>query len=204
MILSLARADHAPGDRLADIEHSVEIGPHELAPRLGRKSSSGVRRWMPALLTSTPIGPTSCSIAGDAALHASRSVTSKTAASAGEPVALHGRDRRRDLPQIAAVDHDAGSASAKPRASARPIPRRAGDQRNDIVKREQPLNNSLISHSFPGRPVADFPGKPLNGARPRQRSPAVLSHATKRGRVHWSRTEGSDPCAPSSPMPRRT
>src|SRR5277367_6171245 len=77
---------------------------------------------MPALLTSTSIGPTSSSIRATAAPTAARSVTSNAAACAFAPDAASSATTFSTLAASRPLTTTVAPAPARPRASARPMP----------------------------------------------------------------------------------
>src|SRR5277367_5108212 len=77
---------------------------------------------MPALLTSTSIGPTSSSIRATAAPTAARSVTSNAAACAFAPDAPNSATTFSTLAASRPLTTTVAPAPARPRASARPMP----------------------------------------------------------------------------------
>ena len=105
--LSLPAWDHAPGDRLTDVEHGVQIGPHELAPRLGWKILERRAPLDAGVVDEHVNRPDLLFDRGDAALDALRIGHVENGRVRREPFALHSRDRGRDLARIASVDHDA-------------------------------------------------------------------------------------------------
>ena len=122
--LAAPARDHAARHRLADEEHAVDVGAHQLVPvRPRRTRSSGARRCMPALLTRMSIG-------ADLGLDARDGLGHGGAIGHVEGDGMHRRRRRRAAapPPVRAwralrpLRTTRAPAPASPRASARPMP----------------------------------------------------------------------------------
>ena len=101
-------------------------------------STSGCRRWMPALLTRMSIGPTSRSIFAIASTTAGSEVTSNRIALGLQPSLAKGRDAGLEPLGVAAVDNDRCSCVGKPAGDRlAQAGRRSGDERDLAGQIEQ-------------------------------------------------------------------
>ena len=199
MICPFPAWDHALGDRLTDVEHGVQIGPHELAPRLGRKILER-RAALDAGVVDEHVNRSDLLFdRGDAAFDTLGIGHVENGHVRREPLVLESRHRGPDLAWITSVDHDARARFSQTARQRKADPTgRAGDQRNDIVKREQ-LPNIVPHPEFLSRPAryrisSRIVERPLDldnvrlqsYHRPRNTRPTSRV-ANRKGRIHARR-----------------